>query len=410
MQHKTGERGKNLLIVVLMVLAVVLLLQALQIQDFQWNRQEGKSEESGELSALLQPCAAAVTQKDTGRYGVWGGTESKLLYDRFSALLGDAVGSADSGGRVQEADWQQALESNGVYFDLQSSIPLELLADWLGIQSPDWLADVEVQQICLAEDGKNTRLYCRSEAGIFACDTGLRTDTLQSRLEEFTANDAAFAFQREDCNLVSGDTLLTRQLDSTLSNFTMRIPVIQDINTEQLLPAFGINDYMADSYAEQGGDPVYVDGEKSLRLRSDGMLRFRNAEAGAPPLELRQAARLAGELVQRVISGNCGEAGLRLWSVESGEDGYVFYFRYTLNGLPVCLSEQEYAARVVVDGALREADLYLREFTATGGMEKPLTPLLEAILLQDAGGGTMQLEYRESNGRVWAEWNIEKAE
>ncbi len=410
MRRKTGERGKTLLIVVLAVLAVALLTQALQIQGFRWNRQESQSEESRELSALLQPCAAAVTRKDTGRYGVWGGTESKLLYDRFSALLGDAVGSADSGSRVQEEDWQQALESNGVYFDLQSAIPLELLADWLGIQSPDWLAGAEVQQLCLAETGKNTRLYCRSEGGIFAYDTGLHADALQSRLEEFTANDAAFAFQREDCSLVAGDTLLTRQLDPNLSNFTMRTPAIRDSGTEELLPAFGINDYMADSYTEQGGDPVYVDGGKSLRLRSDGVLRFRSTEADGLPLELREAAQLAGELVQQVISGRCGEAGLRLWRVESGEDGYVFYFRYTLNGLPVCLSGQEYAARVAVGSALREADLYLREFTATGAMEKPLTPLLEAILLQDAGGGSMQLEYRESNGRVWAEWNIEKAE
>lgn len=410
MRRKTGERGKTLLIVVLAALAVALLTQALQIQGFRWNRQESQSEESRELSTLLQPCAAAVTRKDTGRYGAWGGTESKLLYDRFSALLGDAVGSADSGSRVQEEDWQQALESNGVYFDLQSTIPLELLADWLGIQSPEWLAGAEVQQLCLAEAGKNTRLYCRSEGGIFAYDTGLRADALQSRLEEFTANDAAFAFQREDCSLVAGDTLLTRQLDPNLSNFTMRTPAIRDSNTEELLPAFGINDYMADSYTEQGGDPVYVDGGKSLRLRSDGVLRFRSTEADGLPLELREAAQLAGELVQQVVSDRCGEAGLRLWRVESGEDGYVFYFRYTLNGLPVRLSGQEYAARVAVGSALREADLYLREFTTTGGMEKPLTPLLEAILLQDAGGGTMQLEYRESDGRVWAEWNITKAE
>ena len=399
------EWGKSLLILLLTLTALLMFLQLSGLVDQDWGGQSADEHGAVDRSQLLRPYAAAVTLSDGQRCGAVYGTLTDQIYDRFSVLLGEALDGAGGPVTVSEEEWQAALEEPGVYFDFLSPLPLELIAGWLGNQAAAPAAGSSAQEICLVVEGARVRLYFRDGETVQACSTGLDQDGMKSRLEEMTPNGAVFAFQDESWSRVEGGTLLTRNLED-LSSYAVRTPRPAELSLDAgLFPALGINSYMADSYRE-GSTRVYVDGGVNLRIQAGGLVSVRNTEAGDGEISVTAAAELAGEVVQAALGDICGAAGLRIWAVEPGESGWVVQFCYVLEGLPVLLDGDPVAAELEIGDGLCRAQLCLREFTGSGGVEKPLVPTLEAALVQTAGGGAMQLYYQVWDGRIWVDWML----
>ena len=401
------ERWKSVGIAVLALAALVMTVQLTGLPDTVRNRNSGTvaGTPATDRASLLRPYAAAVTLPGGERRGAVWGSDSQEIYERFSALLGEALGSAGIPETVNEADWQAALSGPGAYFDFRNALPLALLAQWLGAQTPDWAALDSAGQLLLALENGMVRLYYRGGGETRCCDTALDGAVLRERLEEFTPNGACFAFEAgEDYVLVEGCTLLQGS-QGTLQSYAVRTPLQAGQDAGGLLTAFGMNSYMANSYAEADGAAIYVEGTMSLRLAGDGTLRFWNTEPAAGELSPRGAAELAARTVQSALEETMGAAELRLWSLSYRESGYVVELCYVLDGVPVLYNGDPCAAQVEITGTdISRAELKSLEFTASGGTEAPLLPELEAALVQSAGGGSMEMWYQLWNDQLRADW------
>lgn len=399
------EWKKSLLILLLTLSALLMFLQLAGFADWDWGGQNADEQGLVERSRLLRPYAAAATLTDGQRCGAVCGALTDQIYDRFSVLLGEALGGASVPVAVTEEEWRAALERPGVYFDFLSPLPLELIAGWLGNQAAVGAAECSAREICLAVEGARVRLYFRDGETVQVCSTGLHQEGMESRLKEMTPNGAVFAFQDERWSLVESGTLLTRSVED-LSSYAIRTPRLSEISPDAgLFPALGINSYMADSYRE-GDTRVYVDGGANLRIQVGGLVSFRNTESGKGEISVTAAAELASEIAQAALGDVCGAAELRIWTAEPGKNGWVVQFCYVLDGLPVLLDGNPVAAELEVGDGLCRAQLCLREFTDSGGIEKPLVPTLEAVLVQEAGGGAMQLYYQVWDGKIWVDWML----
>ena len=105
------ERWKDVGIAALALAALVMTVQLTGLPDFLRARNAGA--DSGapvtDRASLLGPYAAAVTLSDGTRCGAAWGSGSQAIYERFSALLGEALGSAGNPVRATVESWREAL-------------------------------------------------------------------------------------------------------------------------------------------------------------------------------------------------------------------------------------------------------------------------------------------------------------
>ena len=401
------ERWKDVGIAALALAALVMTVQLTGLPDFLRARNAGA--DSGapvtDRASLLGPYAAAVTLSDGTRCGAAWGSGSQAIYERFSALLGEALGSAGNPVRATAESWREALSGPGAYFDFRAQLPLALLAEWLGAQTPEWDAGDSAGELVLALEDNAVRLYYRSGEAWYSCATALNGAVLTERLGEFSPNGAVFAFEAgEDYALVE-DTVLLYGSRDTLQNYTVRTPLQAGQSAAELLAAFGMNSYMANSYTEADGADIYVEGTMSLRLSGDGTVRFWDTEPAAGELSPAAAAELAARTVQSALEETMGAAELRLWSLEYRDTGYTVQLCYCLDGVPVLRNGAPCAAKVEITGTdVSWAEITGLEFTASGGTEAPMPPELEAALVQSAGGGSMEMWYQLWNDQLRADW------
>ncbi len=88
---------------------------------------------SDQYQQAALPLTAAVKGSSELRYGVkYDSKQIEELYGNFRMELGEALGSASLPESVTEDVWRAALTGQGVYFDYETAIPLDMLSCWLG--------------------------------------------------------------------------------------------------------------------------------------------------------------------------------------------------------------------------------------------------------------------------------------
>ena len=181
------------------------------------------------------------------------------------------------------------------------------------------------------------------------------------------------------------------------------------VSEQQLLAVLGMNSNLVRDYPEADGSLVYVEGEATLRLGFDGVLRYTNRSAleGPSPISPSDAV----ELTRRILAGSAGlESGvaeLRLSYIYlDGSTGeYTLRYDYVVDGLPVSLAGREYAAEFKLSGGvLTSADIAFRGYGYTGAAERPLPSRLNAAVVRASGGGEPRLCYLDASGAVSACW------
>ena len=154
--EKFIDRAKTVLIAALVVSAAVLLAR-LGMFELGGPKQSGTDAAAGQDTqqhggnadiAVAGPYVIVVTDAAGSHCGLmYDGTELKQAYDRLSAYLGEAFGSAGEPKSVSEEDFHAALKEQGVYFDFAYAQPLTVLASAIGTTmdenaKPQWGRDL----------------------------------------------------------------------------------------------------------------------------------------------------------------------------------------------------------------------------------------------------------------------------
>lgn len=361
--------------------------------------------EPGRIQAQL-PVTAAALLGSSGRYAVkYDGAAMESLYEKFSVIVGEALGSSSDPERVGIEQWRQALSGTGIYFDYLWSLPLPVLAGGLGTEISSQTAADSARYICVAaeEDGLALYYISRSDGEAYRCSTALSNSTIDTRLAEFAANSAWFAFELGGAYAdIDPYVLLVKEIPDIYAA-EVSGPADSDLDSEQLLNAFGMNVFVATAYVDANGTQVFVEDDMVLYVESDGTVEFRRGqlpeqqEPGATAVV--KAVRIAQKAIGEIVPIMDADMVISSVGYDAQTDSYTVCFDYMLNGIPVVLAQYADAAQITLTaGVITEAKIHLKLFRLQSEALLVLPELQAAAIIQSAGGGEISLVYKENAG------------
>ena len=408
----------RLLLIALLIVSAALLARASGYYDELFHRLPAAvSEESGnadgelslsaaELAEAVRPRTVLVCREGKAVASAYSGEATEAEFHRFSAILGEALGSAGEPEEISEKEFRGGLESGSVFMDFSCGMPLELLAEWLGSEMSGKAGSTEVQFLYLGLSDGAVQLCYRDGDGRFCrCTTAAVSETLDARMGDFQGVSAEFAYGDRSLKHLDPYTVLL----SALPEFSgvAGAAVRDGINTEELMQTFGMNSYVVSSYTEADGTRVYIENEKSLRVHPDGAVVFRAGSAdGERSIAegLTAAVSYAYAAAKRSIGQYAGEADVLLSGIATdGTDQYTVTFDYCIGSVPLRMASGSAAQFSIKDGILTDARLSLRYYLFTDTAEKML-PMRFAAAIADAAGTTPTLVYADGGDQISCIW------
>ena len=438
MRHKRRiwvEWGKNALIALLSLSAIYLSFQTLVYsltpdRNSLWEEmtgllQPGSSAQpvSGPsaLAELTRPVRIAVTTPD-GRYGVHYDTAAvDAVYEDTASLLAECLLRAGTPARVSSAQWRQALERTGIYYDFLGELPLSVLSAGLSQTGGGSALTQSARHVLLTDDGEGGMLlwfWDVKEDAPYRCPT---SSVLQGQLEETAArylpNNATFAFQSSGQYGQLADSQLFTSESPVLPVYAASDPLAADASLlENLLRTVGINPHAL--YTSSDGGQVARDGGCAIRISASGMVQFSSEEedsgtrltisAAGETATAAEAVESAWSLLNQTLVPTVGDGRVYLVSCEQTESGWDIRFGYLLSGAQVELADGGCAARFVVEGRrIREFSMQFRTYTITSQTSAllPEPQAVAALLAQYGGGGELLAAYLDAGEeRLQASW------
>ncbi len=428
-RRKRRDLFQNLSIVLLSLSAVVLFTQT-QLDTLAdgrggyWDRLMGSPSASAGpaadpgLAGLAAPVRVAVSNA-FGRYG-----DISLTTQDFSAagsqnnlgsLLKEALGTAQPSAVCTEADFLAALDRTSVYYDFWEPLPLSVLAGLVGGDLEDGGAEARRLAVSAEDDG-SVRLYLwDGESRYTRCAVAVSAASLSEVVNAYELGNAFFAFDAaeeigpppvEPCSF-----FLRTQPDLPVLSAA---PSLSDARA--LLSALGFNPDTKSRYTESGGTEVIMDGDRTLRIRTDGDVLY--TSGGEPTLTVKadgevptaqEAAAGAGALLSGLAGELMGDASFYLKSLTRTGNATVLQFGCQVSGVPIRLSGADCAAEVTLtDAAVSSLSLRFRQYAATDGSSL-LLPLRQALAIAAGDPGReLCVGYADSgSSTVSAAWLLE---
>lgn len=413
-RRRAVEWGKNALIALLTLSALILLTMTPLVQDSglaalfstgQTNR--GAADVSAQPGTVL-PARLAV-YRDGERYGLQ--YDDETMEERFAAfgtLLGEALSGAGEPAMLSESGWRDRLCRPGVYFDFFGTVPLSALARWLGGEACPLEGGARRAALCAGEEDEVALCWQGAAGGFYTCSTPLsRALHLDPALETASPNGAYFAFEDAGLSgLLDPFTLITEG-ERTGAQYAVTMPLAGAAGIDALLDALSFN---SQNHAPGSTGEVYLDGADRLVVQDGSTVTYRAAQGEKYPVESRdgaatadQAADGARALAERALRPLCGDARLYLLSAEEYGEGWRVRFGYRLSGCAVYLDGEGWAAEFIVQGGyITDFVLRVRGYAADGESVLLLPVDRAAVLLPELTEEKRELvlRYRDGGGQT----------
>ena len=420
--RKMVERVKTLLIILLSCSAVYLTVRTQlpvalsSLLPSSTGESGGQTTQESRIQAA-QPLRMAVTIRggeETLRYGVQYNQEAQdALFQQVYSLLVEALSSAGAPESVSQDAWRRALSTApGVYFDWQDDLPFAVLNGWLSVDNEQLSGSLR-RLVLTAEDGQAVIYYCNQSGSCYraACSM-VDVNRLSDAVSGVKDNGARFAFEKEEYSALAPDTLLLGE-NITPKVYQASNPLEDESVQEQVRQQL---DFSADSSVSYitSDEQVIRNGNDTLRLASDGTVTFTAADDGGSRYPVAGAGvywavERCRQLATDTLGELCGQARVYLMSVEeTGTESWQIQFGYLLDGVPVRLGEEGYAARFqVTGGRVSSFTLCFRNYTDSGTTSVVLPQLqaMAAMAAKGHEGEELLLLYLDGKGQqVSASW------
>ncbi|HJB12843.1 MAG TPA: hypothetical protein H9787_03945 [Candidatus Oscillibacter excrementigallinarum] len=428
MDQAARRRRRNLIqniAIALLSVSAVLLFAQLQLYNLDLTEDQNYFQRlSGGLSSVspteLREFPAPVRVVITDSYGRYGSLGLTTNSDGFSALgLREALGSVQALSPATVDQFRSALSGTSIYFDFLNPLPLQVLAELIGVEDTDWEQEIRCLLLSAEEDG-SVQLYLWDGAdAVFTSavpSTSLSAETLTESVSQSGFAGVFFAFEDAEADARYGALFPLSILPAELPELPVLSASSPLSDTDQLLVSFGFNANTRERYTENDGTEVIteVEADRSLHIRPNGEIIYRSG-ADFTPLEIAaqeevptasEAVLGASILLEQLTGGLSGEAGLYLVSVrQSGETTQLTY-GYQINGIPIRFSDGGSAAEIALSGtAITRLSLRFRQYSISGEMSL-LLPLRQTLAIAAEHPGTeLSVGYADSGGdTVSASW------
>ena len=167
MDHAARRRRRNLIqniAIALLSVSAVLLFAQLQLYNLDNSADQSylqrltgglPSASPTELREFPAPVRVVITDS-YGRYGSSGLTTNS---DGFSALgLREALGSVQTLSPATMDQFRAALSGTSIYFDFLNPLPLQVLAELIGVEDTSWEQEIRCLLLSAGADG-SVQLY-----------------------------------------------------------------------------------------------------------------------------------------------------------------------------------------------------------------------------------------------------------
>lgn len=376
-RHRDGLR--SLLIAVLAAALVVQcgLLWSRMLPENSFSLQtffSSREETSTDNSAGAMPIRFAA-RSDSGLYGVEYNTEGLAeAYEATADVWAQALEHAAEPSAIHMEDYRSALGRNLLLMEYDGSVPVHILAGWLGCSVTDALDECTLGTavLCSRENNEFALYFRDSRNGKLWCaQTSVDTEVFDAAVKQFEPNGCVLAADEED-STVSPD-MLYFYTGAAFDVMSFGAYTGAD-GIDTLLEAFGMNAEEAQRNAyNTDGMTVYVSGSNTIRLASDGSMVYDgtgvsvNAAHGHDRLMqyVQTGYKLTGEALEAI---DCGAAPSLTKAYTDADTGrYVVVYGMQVNGVPVDNAATGYFARYeFAHGMLVHANLALRTCQATG--------------------------------------------
>ena len=356
-----------------------------------------------------------MIQTDQGRFGVqYDQSQTEGLYrEGLKQLLLAAVDAMDTVKTITREDWQTALHqtSGWVYYDFLYNVSFTSLNS---------RGEGAGRLFLLTSRGGrvDTLYYYNDETQDYYQGQLRETLALPGNLDALSPNGAQFAFEVPEVAqlLWPNMVLLSQAALCPVYGVTNPLEGLDESGRQALLETLDFNLRTAAVY-EAADSTVIQEGSDTLRLQTNGRLTFHGAESGQARYQALSAREKdlqikAEEILEDVTQPWRGEAVLRCQSIRTLEDGQVeLTFCYLLNGTPVQLWQEGWAARFVFSGSdLMSFTICLRQYTGTDQTTQALPERQAAAAASALGqaGKELQLCYRDTGEgqTVTADWTV----
>lgn len=410
---------QNLVIVLLLISTAALVAETgvLDLSGRLGTADQGQAglDQLTAYTAAARPFCMVLTPESGLHSAIMYEAEAlELAYERYSTALAEALGSSGEPEPISDEQWQAALHGPGIYFDYYGDFQLSILAIWLGTQMNGEASGHTARRLCLAIEDERVWLYYvreRGEGGMYRCATALPASELASRVSESMPNGAEYNFE-QDSPFADIDPYMVLLGDGVRLESAKASNSLHTADTDAIMSRLGMNSYLALSYPESDGGTVKIEGEATLRLGSDGELRYTRRvqeDEDVARLSPSDAIELGRQLVEGTAGSCAGDAELWLSYIYFDRETqyYTLCFDYVLAGVPVSISGRENAVELsVYGGSVVSATMLFRSYELGGGRETPYPCRIAATLVQSQGGGEPRLCYVDRLEGVSAEWRI----
>lgn len=369
-REKQVNRVQNLSIFLLTLAAVVLLINlplfgalsdtsVLELTRERLRREAsaGEAVQANDSLSYALPVRIVYTNGFV-RLGVGALTTLSDEFEHAGTFLGEALGSANGGHLISEIAFLNALWGEGLYFDFTTPLPVELLAELLGVTAPPEPADVR-RLLLVSGEGDAVLFIQDGEGRSLRFGTAVSSAALRDFLASQSGNEVDFA------GLLgigfSGLSPYTLLFHNPL-RYVLTASNALAGNEDEFLRRAEFNPHTENRFTESSGTVIVREVSSTLYLRPDGTVAYLGSDNPAPGSlynvhaaepgfpTMAEAASAAQALASSILQAASGEAALYLSESRQDNGIYEFQFDRMAGGAPIRYADGSHAASVTVEG------------------------------------------------------------
>lgn len=316
------------------------------------------------------PTRVAIKNEGTANGAQYHEASVSVFYESMYETIGKALAEKGEFQSTDLNELKQSLKLDGIYFGYEGSLPISLLANWMGQTSKD---EITTDIIWL---DKNGTLYIHTVSGFKKKNTGIKNWDID--ISKLPINECIFAADDEMFQKIRPDTLIFKNDIVQAEKYSVSVPDFLDAQNgtslTNLLSAFSYDLYVNRYEENQGQTMVFVEDYSTLHVSKDGTVIF-NASANEGGIDVSSDPEYADELnVQmdlavtliREVQNSMGDTSqAMLYAITQNNDEKVFTFIQCISGVPV-KTETPFAQIVIQNNKLMEARFQLKSFNQTG--------------------------------------------
>ncbi|MDD3164905.1 MAG: hypothetical protein PHS97_03510, partial [Oscillospiraceae bacterium] len=226
-----------------------------------------------DIPAAARPIAISVCNS-AGRWSAAGDFDTlDAAYEKLAGFLGEALATAMAATTLDDAARNDAIFGEGIWFGYPGTMPLGVLAQWLGTEYPDV---AQAQWLFLSADDTSVTLLFGDDDTAYRCATALDSAAIRESISLYEPDGSYFAGESSAAAMAHLQPQSLIGASARARAATVAAAVSDPFNAA-VASALSFNPYGDGSYTTSSGTVFYAETQCALHISPDGALLLENS-------------------------------------------------------------------------------------------------------------------------------------